>query len=508
MADGSIEAKKRKIGHKCCAAASCSNRSDNHPDLSFHEFPKDGDLHKKWEIRMRRGDSEFKSVSNKFCCSSHFLPSDFKKSLTGHRRELKKGTVPSIFQWSPVSTNSRGERVNNRSESIAKFKHEDYKKNAGNKDSLSESGYSDNNGVIFGPVTLEEYAKAMSDELNDLKKELSQAKETEYIFRFGLERFSNSPADIKFYTGIADYETIKEFWKYIEPNASRLTYYSYVRKTTEIDLEEEFPFLNVSEKVFPDSSVGARRKLQPIDEFWLVLTRLRLGLLERDLAFRFNISQSTVSDILITWINYLYVTLGSLPVWASREVIKQNLPETFKGSFENIRCIIDCTEIKCEKPQDLEKQSELYSEYKSHNTYKGLVGISPNVWVTFVSQLYGGNISDREIVEKSHFVDLLEAPDLIMADRGFEIQDILATKGVRLFIPPKRQSSADQFTKEQCFETMRIANVRIHIERAIRRVKGWHIFNQVVPLSMNGVVNQIWAVCCLLVNWQKPAISC
>ena len=138
MADGSIEAKKRKIGHKCCAAASCSNRSDNHPDLSFHKFPKDDDLHKKWEIRMRRGDSEFKSVSNKFCCSSHFLPSDFKKSLTGHRRELKKGTVPSIFQWSPVSTNSRGERVNNRSESIAKFKHEDYKKNAGNKDSLSD----------------------------------------------------------------------------------------------------------------------------------------------------------------------------------------------------------------------------------------------------------------------------------------------------------------------------------------------------------------------------------
>ncbi|CAB3998020.1 Hypothetical predicted protein [Paramuricea clavata] len=200
--------------------------------------------------------------------------------------------------------------------------------------------------------------------------------------------------------------------------------------------------------------------------------------------------------------------LGSLPVWTSSEVIKLHLPEAFRGRFENVRCIIDCTEVKCEKPQDLQKQSEFYSEYKAHNTYKGLVGISPNVWVTFVSNLYGGSISDREIVEKSHFIDLLEHPDVIMADRGFEIQDILATKQVRLFIPPKRQSKMDQFSKEDCFETMRIANVRIHIERAIRRVKGWHIFDQVLPLSMNGVVNQIWTVCCLLVNWQKPALTC
>ncbi|CAB3994975.1 Hypothetical predicted protein, partial [Paramuricea clavata] len=211
-------------------------------------------------------------------------------------------------------------------------------------------------------------------------------------------------------------------------------------------------------------------------EFWLFLTRLRVGLLERDLAFRFNISVPTVSDIIITWSNYMYIMLGSLPVWTSSEVIKLHLPEAFRGRFENVRCIIDCTEVKCEKPQDLQKQSEFYSEYKAHNTYKGLVGISPNVWVTFVSNLYGGSISDREIVEKSHFIDLLEHPDVIMADRGFE--DILATKQVRLFIPPKRQSKMDQFSKEDCFETMRIANVRIHIERAIRRVKGWHIFDQ------------------------------
>ena len=66
-------------------------------------------------------------------------------------------------------------------------------------------------------------------------------------------------------------------------------------------------------------------------------------------------------------------------MWASKDVIKQHLPTAFEGRFENVRCIIDCTEIKCEKPEDLQKQSEFYSEYKSHNTFKGLIGISPNV---------------------------------------------------------------------------------------------------------------------------------
>ena len=359
-----------------------------------------------------------------------------------------------------------------------------------------------------GPLTVEETVETLKCEIEQLKEEITKLKEREYIFKFGLERFGSSSVDITFYTGFPNYDTLMAFWQYIEPNAANLTYYSNTRNVSEIVSNVPFPHFNAAGKKFPGKGVGAQRSLQPIDELWLFLTRVRLGLFERDLAFRFNISISTVSDIVITWSNYLFVMLGSLPIWPSKDVIKQHLPKVFEGRFENVRCIIDCTEIKCEKPEDLQKQSELYSEYKSHNTFKGLIGISPNVWMTFVSGLYGGSISDREIVERSHFIDLLEYNDIIMADRGFEIQDMLAVKLAQLFIPPRRQSAEDQFSKDECFETMRIANLRIHVERAIKRVKGWHIFDQVLPLSMAGVVNQVWTVCCLLTNWQKPALTC
>ena len=88
-----------------------------------------------------------------------------------------------------------------------------------------------------------------------------------------------------------------------------------------------------------------------------------------------------------------------------------------------------------------------------------------------------------------------EMGDQYLADKGFEIHDLMALRGASLYIPPKRFSANDHFTQSQCFETMGIAKVRIHVKRAIKRIKAWHIFSQVLPLSSFGSINQIWTVC-------------
>ena len=81
----------------------------------------------------------------------------------------------------------------------------------------------------------------------------------------------------------------------------------------------------------------------------MFLTRVRLGLFEHDLAHRFDESVSTVSDIdvVVTWANNLYILLGTLPVGPSKEKIKEHLPDSFKGEYENVRGILDCTELNC-----------------------------------------------------------------------------------------------------------------------------------------------------------------
>lgn len=110
-------------------------------------------------------------------------------------------------------------------------------------------------------------------------------------------------------------------------------------------------------------------------------------------------------------------------------------------------------------PGSLLLNSELFSNYKNHTTLKGLLGISAN---TFISQLYTGSISDREIVERSGFLDLpFDDGDSVMADKGFTISDILPL-GVGLNIPPFL-GNAKQMPPEVVVKTQEIARLRIHV---------------------------------------------
>ena len=113
------------------------------------------------------------------------------------------------------------------------------------------------------------------------------------------------------------------------------------------------------------------------------------------------------------------------------------MPESFKKTYPSTRCIIDCTELYCQRPSSLTTQSSFYSHYKSHVTYKGLLGISPSGAITFISQLFDGSISDKEIVRKSGILEkhLWNAGDSLMADRGFTIEDDLRPLNVSLNIP-------------------------------------------------------------------------
>ena len=112
------------------------------------------------------------------------------------------------------------------------------------------------------------------------------------------------------------------------------------------------------------------------------------------------------------------------------------MTEGFKRLYPKTRVILDCTEIYVQSPSFLLLQSQLYSTYKSNTTLKGLVGIAPHGAITFVSALYTGSISDKEITRVSGILDLLETGDAVMADKGFDIGDMLRDKGIGLNLPP------------------------------------------------------------------------
>ena len=49
------------------------------------------------------------------------------------------------------------------------------------------------------------------------------------------------------------------------------------------------------------------------------------------------------------------------------------------------------------------------------------MGVVPNGVVTYISKLYLGSISDKEIVQQSGFLNHLTAGDMVSVDKGFVI---------------------------------------------------------------------------------------
>ena len=176
-----------------------------------------------------------------------------------------------------------------------------------------------------------------------------------------------------------------------------------------------------------------------------------------------------MSRIIITWINLLYLQLKQIPLWTPKAVVLSNMPKIFQEKYPTTHVIIDATEIFIEQPSLPELQQLTFSNYKNHNTYKGLIGISPSGAITFISDLYPGSISDKQLTRECGILDLLESGDSLMADRGFDIED-LALLGVRLNIPPFRKGK-EQFNEHELVETRHIASLRIHVERAMEQLK-------------------------------------
>ena len=171
-------------------------------------------------------------------------------------------------------------------------------------------------------------------------------------------------------------------------------------------------------------------------------------------------------------------------------------------------CIIDCSEIFIERPSSLSARAETYSNYKSHNTVKFLIAISPTGAIIFVSKCWGGRVSDKHLTANSGFMDHLMYGDLVLADRGFDIADDLSLFGACLAIPPFTKGK-DQLSQSEVERARALSRMRIHVERAIGRLKLlYKILQSTLPITLikrphetdYATIDKILIVCCAICN--------
>ena len=108
----------------------------------------------------------------------------------------------------------------------------------------------------------------------------------------------------------------------------------------------------------------------------------------------------------------------------------------FRKKFRKFAIIIDYFEIFIEWPTFLTARAQTWSNYKKHNTVKYLIGITLQGLISYISKAWGGRVSDVYLTEHSGLLQNLLPEDVILADRGFTIQDSVGMLCAEVKIPP------------------------------------------------------------------------
>ena len=161
-----------------------------------------------------------------------------------------------------------------------------------------------------------------------------------FISKFGLRRFKDSDKDMSYYTGLT-YGQVVALFKFLNAHdiCHRLNYWG--SDYAKVQLPE-------SEKR------GQKRSLEPEDELFVTLCRLRINIPEKVLADNYNMSVSEVSRIFATRLDLLYSRLIQLPVWDfdrnhenqfSVQMLNMNIMNSAINNGSVVKCISVATEL-------------------------------------------------------------------------------------------------------------------------------------------------------------------
>ena len=201
------------------------------------------------------------------------------------------------------------------------------------------------------------------------------------------------------------------------------------------------------------SALHDNTRLSKMSILIMFFMKLRLNLMDEDLAFRFGVHCSTVSRYFHQVLDVMAVKTAPFIKWPDRDTLRQTMPTAFRKFFKKCAVIMDCTEIFIERPSDLLAREQVWSNYKHHSTIKFLIGITPQGTISHISKCVGGRMSDKEITEQSGLIQHLlpvkmyyhhcafyntanYLGDVILADRGFTCDGYVRMAMAEVKIPP------------------------------------------------------------------------
>lgn len=295
------------------------------------------------------------------------------------------------------------------------------------------------------------------------------------------ESFKSNDAKVAFYTGLQNFETLMYVFNIISKIATHAPWCI----------------------------------LTPFQEFVLFMMHLHLNHSFQYLAYSFRVSLATVTRIFAKWVDMADSQLKACIRWPTREELMNAMPTAFHSEFgDRVLVILDCFEIKMNTRFSLSGQAAAVSHCKN-NTTKFLIGISPSGCISFVSRGWGGRVSDKTITENSSILENLLPGDIVLAGRGFGIEENVGLYCASLG-RPVASNGKPQLSALEIENTRKLANIKVHVEKIIGLVQcKYAILQGPIPVeflkSVEGTdmtkLDKIVRICCSLVNISSTKVT-
>ncbi|XP_051164805.1 uncharacterized protein LOC127283766 [Leptopilina boulardi] len=433
-----------------CCVYKCNSTPVKTPNLSFHYFPKKGqmkinyvnkfgtveliDKRILWERVLRMGKKVTRSMR---VCSLHFVKKDFTcvtKSDFSQVKVLKRTVIPSVnLPKSSIESNPSEVSVKNIKERQARF--ENRQKN----DSKENENIEICNCLLDPKIN---NATGNEKKIND-ESAVTNTNLNEEIAAFE-KLFAD--AEVQVTSG----DLISSFFDHFLKTDQQLS------TATGIECFQLFDsIVDAFSEAAPELK-STTRVLNIRDRILLTFVKLKQNVSYSFLSLLFpTVTIRNCSEIIYNTLDILEIVLKPMIHFSSQDEISRNIPLCF-ANYPNTTIILDCTEIGIQKPKNLCCQINCYSHYKGGYTIKFMTGVTPAGTLSYVSKVYGGRASDKAIFSQSFLVDHLPKGSSVMVDKGFLIDDLCIDNKLNLirpsFLRKQSQFSVDSALKMQTLQ--------------------------------------------------------
>ena len=377
-------------------------------------------------------------------------------------RRLRQGAVPSQFPWNKETSPA----------AVRRSERQDRKRCRLEEVQLIDIDDVSHTIDVKTTVPAETPSETMDADMTTFATVGAQASGTHWT-PICIERIMFDNDMLHHFTGLESYETFTFVLASLGPAAFELEYRSHTPKNISVE-----------------------------NQFLMTLVRLRRNMPFKELAYSFEITEYVVSNIYVTWINFMYHQLKEVDIWPDQEIVRYFIPEDFKKLYPKTRIILDGMECPIKKPKKPAAQQATYSTYKNRNTLKAVIGATPGGLISYIPHFYGGSASDRALVERSTLPQDMDPNDQIMVDKGFNVQHIFAIYDIGVNLPTFLKKRT-QFTAKARNNDRKIASKRVHIERIIGLGKTYKVLVEPMNSVDTMLGSRIGFVCFMLCNFRS-----